>query len=503
MEESRDEDLFEPVKRKSKKRKPKDEARRAVLTAATTAGSSSSSSKVAEPKRRSTACLRCLEEGHFVRECRNPVRCRYCRGEGHSKNSCPSLVSQSRSGASARARGGSFGSLPGGKSANKPASSATSGLGKASGSGGDSAESQRRREPADEQASTSAASTPDRRSQTAASRTGAHARMLEEGDNSSTENKNTDGGAASSTGIKRRRSAEGATGSGLTPAKKKWEASTSFSYASVSKGARSLVAHKEGASVTSAERDELIDLFEREQHKAILKGGWFPSLERLRLTRLLGRFVLVVDVEDEDTAKWFINWVVGLGKDLSVVSFAEFKRRDLKVLSGLVQGVTGTRKVELLRLFLQASARKKGVPGTVEIIRTYPTPTGLVLEIGVEPAGLDRMAEMDFTLSVGGAGNVKFQEAGRRTSTLKLEATKARLEQELAEVTRELEKDGEATAAALGAMSVDSAGVVEEDVSVATLETVEPAKLSEGLTSDDLQRKTAGSPQPVGAAFKQ
>ena len=75
-----DEDLFEPVKRKkNKKWKPKD-ARRAELTAATTAGSSSSSSKVAEPKGRMTACLRCLEEGHFVRECRNPVRCRYCRG---------------------------------------------------------------------------------------------------------------------------------------------------------------------------------------------------------------------------------------------------------------------------------------------------------------------------------------------------------------------------------------------------------------------------------------
>ena len=101
MEGNRDEDLFEPVKRKNKKRKPKDEARRAELTAAATAGSWSSSSRVAEPKRRSTACLRCLEEGHFIRECRNPVRCRYCRGEGHSKISCPSLVSQSRSGTSA------------------------------------------------------------------------------------------------------------------------------------------------------------------------------------------------------------------------------------------------------------------------------------------------------------------------------------------------------------------------------------------------------------------
>ena len=111
------------------------------------------------------------------------------------------------------------------------------------------------------------------------------------------------------------------------------------------------------------------------------------------------------------------------------------------------------------------------------------------------------MAELDFTLSVGGAGNVKFQEVGRRTSTLKLEATKARLKQELAEVTRELEKDEEVTAGALGAMCVDSAGVVEEDAPEATL-SAESVKLLEGLTSDGAHRKTAGSPQPVGAAHK-
>ena len=119
----------------------------------------------------------------------------------------------------------------------------------------------------------------------------------------------------------------------------------------------------------------------------------------------------------------------------------------------------------------------------------------------MEQAGLDRMAELDFTLSVGGAGNVKFQEVGRRTSTLRLEAMKARLEQELAEVTRELEKDGEVTAEALGAMCVDSAGVVEEEAPEATM-SAESVKLSEGLTSDSVQGKTVGSPQPGGAAHK-
>ena len=105
----------------------------------------------------------------------------------------------------------------------------------------------------------------------------------------------------------------------------------------------------------------------------------------------------------------------------------------------------------------------------------------------MKPEGLDRLAELDFTLSVGGAGNVKFQEVGRRTSTLRLEATKARLEQELAEVTRSWRRTGRVAAGALGSMCVDGAGVVEEDAPETTV-----ARLSEGLTSDSTQRMTIG-----------
>ena len=320
----------------------------------------------------------------------------------------------------------------------------------------------------------------------------------EGGDNaSSTEKKNTDGGAAASTGIKRRRSAEGASGSGLTPAKKKWEASTSFTYASVSKGARSLVAHKEGLQSPARERDELIDLFERAQHKAILEGGWFPSLERLRLTRLLGRYVLVVDVEDEGDGEVVhrLGGRVGEGPVGGLVR--RVQEEGSQSALGTHPGRDGHPQGGAASALPSGVCEEEDVPGTVEIIRSYPTPTGLILEIGVEPEGLARLAELDFTLSVGGAGNVKFQEVGRRTSTLKLEATKARLEQELAEVTRELEKDGEVAAGALDSMCVDGAGVVEEDAPETTV-----ARLLEGLTSDSTQRMTVGSPRPAEAANK-
>ena len=70
-------------------------------------------------------------------------------------------------------------------------------------------------------------------------------------------------------------------------------------------------------------------------------------------------------------------------------------------------------------------------------------------------------------------------------------------------MTRELEKDGEVTAEALGAMCVDSASVVVEDAPETTVsKAAESVKPLEGLTSDGVQGKTVGSPQPVGAACK-
>ncbi len=35
-------------------------------------------------------CFKCLETGHYSKDCTNPVRCRYCSQEGHISKECPS-----------------------------------------------------------------------------------------------------------------------------------------------------------------------------------------------------------------------------------------------------------------------------------------------------------------------------------------------------------------------------------------------------------------------------
>ena len=246
------------TRQEAKEQEAEDKGRRAQGGAdhSVVTGLPSSSSRVAEPKRKLTACLRCLEEGHCIRECRNQVRCRYCRVKGHSKTSCPRLVSQSRPGASAGARGGSLGSLLESESAHRLASSVTSGSG---------------REPW--------AMVP---------KMGADL-LTEGGATALTEKKDKDGGAststqkktnqdgAASTGTKRRCLVEGAawhqprrSGRHLRPSPMR---------AWARERARSLVMHKEGTSVTSEERDQLIDLFERvPSSKAVAFRRWRGSI---------------------------------------------------------------------------------------------------------------------------------------------------------------------------------------------------------------------------------
>jgi hypothetical protein len=41
-----------------------------------------------------TGCFRCLASDHLVRECRDPVRCRNCRGCDHRLRSCPMRIAR-------------------------------------------------------------------------------------------------------------------------------------------------------------------------------------------------------------------------------------------------------------------------------------------------------------------------------------------------------------------------------------------------------------------------
>ncbi|KAL5676918.1 hypothetical protein ACJX0J_013049, partial [Zea mays] len=56
--------------------------------------------KPPQPITAKAVCYRCLSLEHLVRACRDPVRCRNCRGYGHRSHDCKMPISQTLSPAS-------------------------------------------------------------------------------------------------------------------------------------------------------------------------------------------------------------------------------------------------------------------------------------------------------------------------------------------------------------------------------------------------------------------
>ena len=120
---------------------------------------------------------------------------------------------------------------------------------------------------------------------------------------------------------------------------------------------------------------------------------WYPEIVAWRRAKMLGRQVLIVEVNDDNNAAWFSNWATKLElKDssaFSVEAAEQFRQRSLKLLTGFAKGSTAqVAKEDALRLLLLASARRRGVTGQLELVRVIPTPAGAVLHIEVDKVAL-------------------------------------------------------------------------------------------------------------------
>ena len=266
--------------------------------------------------------------------------------------------------------------------------------------------------------------------------------------------------------------------SGYTPETKQAKVDSSakpkFSYAQAARGTVSLVLfHKDRKPVTVAERKQLEEAFNAWLVREAAREGdpWLPEIVSWRAMRLLGRQVLAIDVKDGQTATWFTSWVGKLvpaegNTALSIDTMDNLKRMDLKRLTGFARGTTGQMATEeALLLLLKLSARRREVTGTIELARVVATPTGAVIHIDVDGEALSKLAAINFTLNVGFAGEVKFNEVARKASSIRLEAEKEELARKLEKVTQQIEeRSAQESAEALSGLSVGGGEEEEGDV---------------------------------------
>ena len=243
--------------------------------------------------------------------------------------------------------------------------------------------------------------------------------------------------------------------------------------------------------------------FDHASINLLTKSGadWFPEIVAWRPAKMLGRQVLVVEVNDDVNARWFANWVVKLelkeSSPFSVEPLEQFRHRSLKLLTGFAKGCTGkVAKEEVLLLFLKASAKKKGVKSQLELVRVIPTPAGAVLHIEVDEEALEQLAGCNSELSVGFAGAVRFHEAQKKASVVNLEAEEELLTRKLANVRRSLEaKHEEESVLAIAGMKVS--GQAGEEGDVEEVEKEGETEMEVADTAGAYPGKTAGTSVPA------
>ena len=275
----------------------------------------------------------------------------------------------------------------------------------------------------------------------------------------------------------KKRPREAGSSTGYTPETKRAATATSsskFSYAQTAQGAMSLVVfHQDRRPVTAKEQENLEDEYNAyliREATATTAADWLPEIAALRGAKILGRQVVVIDAKEERTATWVTDWVKRLAvlegsSALSVEPMDNFRRRDLRKMTGFARGATGQKmKEEALLLLLRVSARRKGITGQIELSKVTPTPTGAVLTIEVDLTALEEMAQAGNILNVGSSGDVKFQETARRAGSLRMEAEKEELERRLAQVSKGLEAaKAEESANAMARMTVEEKGKGESE----------------------------------------
>ena len=303
----------------------------------------------------------------------------------------------------------------------------------------------------------------------------------------------------------RKRARDPTATSGFTPPNKQATGSTRFSYAAaVEGGERVVLVSLDGTALTQEDPKLLGEAVNKWTLNALARKEYHnvPEVLDARPTKL------GLEVRVRDTKLSHLVRMCAAKVSLRALTAEELEvlERPLRRYSGFMRGdANASLTKEAMQLMVDGQAHLRGIGGRILVDRLIRTDKGCILWLCLDEEAEDGMARIDGTISLGFAGRVKFQAAGRGPGE-KLEEQRERLQQE----QRKLHDQQEALVEKLAAINSQIiSGILSqltEGVSNSSIATTAPVTADTGTGSGNSEANSqapAMNPAHAGCAVEQ
>ncbi len=291
----------------------------------------------------------------------------------------------------------------------------------------------------------------------------------------------------------RKRARDTTTTSGFTPPNKQATGSTRYSYAAAEEGAeRVVLVSLDGTALTKEDPRLLGEAVNKWTLDVLTKKEFHnvPEILDARPTKL----GLEVKVRDHKSAHLVRMCAAKVNLRALTEDELEVMERPLRRYSGFMHGDANANLTkEAMQLMVDGQKHLRGIEGRMLVDRLIRTTKGCILWLCLDQEAEDSMARMDGTISLGFAGRVKFQAAGRGPGE-KLEEQRERLQQEQRKLNDQQEALAEKLAIVNSQITTGIVSELAEGVGNSSIVPTAPASADTGAGNGNSE---ANSPSPA------
>ena len=184
-------------------------------------------------------------------------------------------------------------------------------------------------------------------------------------------------------------------------------------FAEVVKGAQEIVIRRQNDfHISQTEFLKFQQALQEDYERLIGENAWIPDItQQLYTSKRASIFV-----DNKESADHVRSLVARLG--LKAVAATDVDFTPARIFKGFVAKPQGHRGPEALAAVINRQKRELHMPGKITIHNVINTPAGCLLQIAVDEEALESFQKMDFTLRVGTAGKIIFEDLHKSDTRL-------------------------------------------------------------------------------------